>query len=175
MALRPPVNPEYTKELRDRLRKQLGRLYALWLLGIAVGAVQLKVQVVGVLGTSFTLGRPELLEGMIFFGCIAYYFAIIGELMLNPYENPGQPMIRKMLYIASRQLSARRFTAYFERKMISRFAWTGRDRRRQRRALVLPGLFMVRVARIAYLWTPLLHILFWRRPELRAAFQALVS
>jgi hypothetical protein len=43
MAVRPPINLERSKETRQRAGKLTGRIYLLWILGIAIGAVQLKV------------------------------------------------------------------------------------------------------------------------------------
>lgn len=173
MPIRPPKDVEEAKQFRQRAGKLVGRIYLLWMLGIAIGAVQLKVQAVGALGLSFAIGKPELLEGMLFLGCLACYLASLAEHFLTPYpDRSGPALIRQIIYRLRRKR-----TNWLERRLKERadeVSHSNRDRRRFRRGRYIGGLFVTRIIGITYKFLPLVHILGWRREELSAALSAVL-
>ena len=56
---------EQARAASIRVRKRFGRIYLLWLLGLAIGAVKLKFQNVSVLGASFSIDNPSVIEGFV--------------------------------------------------------------------------------------------------------------
>jgi hypothetical protein len=100
MGVRPPVNPELTAQTTEQINKRLARVYLLWLLGIVVGAVSLRLQRIG--EVSFSIDDPDMLQGLIFVACIIYYIGMIATLIATHLEIPliNKAMQRRMIYAA---------------------------------------------------------------------------
>jgi len=103
MGLRQVSNPEITKTINRLGDKLLARIYVLWLIGIFVGALHLKLEKYSVAGIEFKIEQQGLLQGLIFTGVIACYIAVI--CIFTIYGMQGQvgttyPMKRQALYRA---------------------------------------------------------------------------
>jgi hypothetical protein len=102
MSVRPPIDRDLSIVLEEKLDRMLGRLYLLWLAGILIGAVKLKPEKLSVGGIEYTIQNPEVLQGIIFVGCILYYFAIIGRVIVHNFQFvvPARTIARRAIHIA---------------------------------------------------------------------------
>ncbi len=162
MALRPVTNAEVIVLVRARLGKLLGRTYILWLLGIAVGALKLQPTSFSVVGANFVLGSPDLIEGILYTGCICMYTAIWWEAVTTPYTPTSRSQMRKAILRAVRK----------KRKTL-------RGKTRLERRLIM---FEARAGYRMFYWItvfgltlPLLHILVYRREPLLKALAVITS
>ncbi len=76
MAVRRPVNVGDIETVYNYTQKTIGRIYFLWLIGIVVGATGFKPSSVNFGGVSFNMENPEIIEGVLFLGCICFYIAM---------------------------------------------------------------------------------------------------
>src|SRR5262245_32489930 len=103
MPVRPPLpSPELRLATDQRLSKALGRLYIIWLSGIAIGVVKLKVEKVQVGGVEYSIQNPEVIQGLVFLACILYYVGIFGWalIMSAEYVLPTRTFSRRFVYAA---------------------------------------------------------------------------
>ena len=102
MGVRPHTDIESRRRAVDKLERQLARAYLVWLIGIIVGAIQLRPEKVEVGGIAYIVENPDVLQGIIFVACFVYYVAISANLILFGIENTIQsrPMPRRMIYAA---------------------------------------------------------------------------
>jgi hypothetical protein len=70
MAVKPRINESLQEKANERLDKQMGRAYLIWLVGLFVGALHLKPEKVEYGGLSFTIDSSEKLQGVIYFVCL---------------------------------------------------------------------------------------------------------
>lgn len=82
MAVRVPLNPELERRSNERVDKYIGRIYFFWLIGIFVGTIKLKPEKYSVGGFEFSIANGEILQGLIFLGCIVMYIIVIGLVVL---------------------------------------------------------------------------------------------
>jgi hypothetical protein len=131
-------------------------------LGIAVGALQLKPTSFSVLGATFALEKPELIEGLLFLACLAYYVVSFYLSVLAPYASNGLGAFRKAIWFgASRQGNTLRGLSKFDLwhlKLDARIAY------RMSFWIGVSGMLL-----------PLAHILIYRREPLWNALKIVVS
>ena len=84
MALRPAYNLEASRKLMERLGALLWQIYLFWLLGIAAGALKLLPTSLSVAGASFSISRPELVEGFLYLACLFLYASGLYRVMIHP-------------------------------------------------------------------------------------------
>jgi hypothetical protein len=99
MAIKPRFNDSAQEKVSDRLDKQLARVYLIWLVGIIVGAIQLRPEKVEYAGISYVIDSPERLQGIIFVGCVIYYLAIVANIILHGLQNVTTDRALKRRYI----------------------------------------------------------------------------
>jgi hypothetical protein len=98
MAVRPQyVSTDSLKLHGEMFEKHFGRIYILWLAGIAVGAIKLNAVSIG--GMSYKVENPDLIQGLLFAWCLSYYFAIIFRVFVMQVEGvwPRRALARRML------------------------------------------------------------------------------
>jgi hypothetical protein len=66
MPVKPRMNESLQEKANERLDKQIGRAYLVWLVGLFVGALHLKPEKVEYGGLSFTVDSSDKLQGIIF-------------------------------------------------------------------------------------------------------------
>jgi hypothetical protein len=86
MGVRLITDKDAHSKFNERILKQVGRLYILWLAGILVGVVKLRPEHIELGGVKYQITNPEALEGIIFFGCILYYIGIIANASIFQLE-----------------------------------------------------------------------------------------
>lgn len=101
MKLRRPRNDVEAEKTRKRLSKIESRIYVLWILGVAVGALQLKPTSFNVVGATFALEKPELIEGLLFAGCITYYFVTFYFLAQSPWPTLWLGSYRRAIWFGA--------------------------------------------------------------------------
>jgi hypothetical protein len=162
MALRPIFDADAAGAMSQRLNRFLSRIYVLWLLGNAIGALKLKANTFNFLGASFALERPDLIEGILYFGCLCLYIVILWNLITTPFMPISHASKRRALYYAvrnrrrtligksrsERQLIKFEATVFFRMQL-----WIG-----------FIGLTM-----------PLLHIIIFRREPLWSAIVVMMT
>jgi hypothetical protein len=58
-----------------KIERRLGKIYSLWIAGLAVGAIGLKPDKANLAGVTFAIEHPEAIQGFLFFGCLCVYLA----------------------------------------------------------------------------------------------------
>ncbi|QHP69544.1 hypothetical protein EI171_20985 [Bradyrhizobium sp. LCT2] len=71
------------------------------MMGIAVGALQLKPTSFSIIGATFSLDRPELIEGLLFVGCLLYYVATFYFITFAPFSSRSLSMHRKAIWFGA--------------------------------------------------------------------------
>lgn len=160
MALRPQINLEASRKVLDRIGKLLGRVYVLWLLGIAIGALKLRPTAINVGGATFSLEKPELIEGMLYIGCLCLYAAGLYATFINPYSSVTSVRKRSAIYSA-----VLRRGKTLKDKTAAELALIKTQARNTYRALLWIGMFGV--------FLPLAHILIFRAGALWGALKAM--
>lgn len=162
MALRPQINLEASRKVLDRIGKLLGRIYVLWLLGIAIGTLKLKAVSISMSGASFTLEKPELVEGILYVGCLCLYLAMLYAIYINPYASITSVRKRQAIYSAVEKRGKT-----LKGKTTDERAHIKSQARNTYRVLLWIGMFGV--------FLPLVHILIFRAGVLWSALKAILS
>jgi hypothetical protein len=68
MGVRPPRNSEQQKSFNAFGERMMGRIYLLWLVGIFIGALSLRIQKYSVGGFEFSIENQDVLQGLVFCG-----------------------------------------------------------------------------------------------------------
>jgi hypothetical protein len=160
MALRPAYNLEASRKLMERLGALLWQIYLFWLLGIAVGALKLQPTSLSVAGASFSISRPELVEGFLYLACFFLYAAGLYRVMIHPYAPTRNIRLRHAIYSAA---IARGKT--FKGKTSEELLVIRKQARDTYRVLMAIGMFGV--------FLPLLHMLALRYAMLWTTIKAL--
>jgi hypothetical protein len=161
MPVRKPRNAEAAAKTSERLWKIQSRIYVLWVLGIAVGALQLKPTSFNVIGATFTLEKPELIEGLLFVGCLSYYIVSLFYIVLAPYTPSEIGSFRKAIWFGARRGNTLRGLSKFD---LWRLKIDARIMYRMSHWIAVIGRFL-----------PLVHILIYRREPLGSALKAIFS
>ncbi|MBR1004857.1 hypothetical protein [Bradyrhizobium japonicum] len=66
------------KLANERVDKIMARIYLLWLIGVGVGLIKLKADKATFNGIQYSIGNPEVIQGLIFVAVIFCYVAIVG-------------------------------------------------------------------------------------------------
>jgi hypothetical protein len=105
MAVRPPVNEKLFERIEDRLNRLLGQIYLLWLLGIAIKALNLKPSEFTAEGVKYTLAHKEAIPGIVFLGCIGLYIAFSLRAIMVFFQAHYSPVRwrRTTIYLALRR------------------------------------------------------------------------
>jgi hypothetical protein len=162
MALRPIFDAEAAGALSIRLNKLLSRIYVLWLLGNAIGALKLKPSSFNALGASFVLEKPDLIEGILYFGCLCLYAVIFWHLTTTPYIPIGRASKRRAIHYAVRNRRRTLIGKSRSERYLIRF-----DARIFYRMQVWIGVMGVAL--------PLLHIIIFRREPLWSAIVVMMT
>ena len=162
MALRPVFDKEGFDRAYQRVVKLVGRAYVIWLLGIAVGALELKATSFSLIGANFILAKPELIEGILYVGCVCAYVTIFWEAATTSYTPVDRYAKRKAIYQAVKK---RRGT--LKGKTSSDLTAIMHQARKSYRIIYWVGALGVML--------PLLHILIFRRDPLWKALLVIIS
>jgi|SRR5882724_1330322 len=102
MGVRPNINQKMIDTANERWDKAIGRIYGLWLVGVMIGAVHIKMEKFGAAGFEFTIEKPEAVQGMMFLTCFAYYLFLIGTaiLFVIQYTTTNRHILRRVIYVA---------------------------------------------------------------------------
>jgi hypothetical protein len=160
MALRAAYNLEASRKLMERLGALLWQIYLFWLLGIAVGALKLQPTSLSVAGASFSISRPELVEGLLYLACLFLYVAGLYRVMIHPYTPIKNIRLRSAIYSA---VATRGKT--FKGKTKEELSAIRNEARKTYRVLMRIGMIGV--------FLPLLHMLTLRHATLWTAIKAL--
>jgi hypothetical protein len=79
MGVRAPIDKHALAQAMALADKQQARIYALWIIGIFVGILDVKVQSLSVTGMSLLVGKPELIQGLLFWAALLFYIALIAR------------------------------------------------------------------------------------------------
>ena len=93
MGVRAPFNKDVEAKVTDRFFNQVSRVYVLWLIGIVVGVAKISPEEFSVAGVRYSIKNPEILQGVIFFGCLIYYVAILTNIYMYLAEYGGCPVL----------------------------------------------------------------------------------
>jgi hypothetical protein len=104
MPIKPRINESLQEKATERLDKQVGRVYLVWLVGLFVGALHLKPEKVEYGGISFTIDSSEKLQGIIYCVCLLFYIGILGVVILHQLQNvtSDRALKRRIIYSAAR-------------------------------------------------------------------------
>jgi hypothetical protein len=102
MAVKPRFNDTLVDKANERADKQLARIYVVWLLGIIVGAIQLKVEKIEYGGISFVVDQTDTLQGLVYVLCVVMYVGLFGSLLMfsTQYLFTQTALKRRILYAA---------------------------------------------------------------------------
>ena len=103
MVLRRPPPANMAREIFD---KPLSRIYTFWVIGIVVGAVGLHPSGLSVGGISFNLERPEIIQGTLFLGSLAFYVVLFAKIIMSA----GVPKFsyayqRELIYLQAKRFN----------------------------------------------------------------------
>ncbi|MGC0392756.1 hypothetical protein [Bradyrhizobium sp. USDA 241] len=161
MGLRAPYSVDAMKLANERVDKIMARIYLLWLIGVGVGLIKLKADKATFNGIQYSIGNPEVIQGLIFVAVIFCYVAIVGLAFLFSvqYSSLGnRAFLRRMIHLAcGTTKTLQRLAAQI--RVIKTVA-------RQIFGLVRP------IVAIMFLF-PILHIALFERPALELAFKAI--
>lgn len=121
------ADADEAEKMLERMEKWQHRSYIFWLLGIIVGVIDLKPQTVSLLGATFAIEKQEVIQGLLFLGCIGQYLvAWVFFLGLYYVPNPGDLSLnRNAIYMAigavakKRTLKGRRTLIGLDRERIA--------------------------------------------------------
>lgn len=160
MALKPRADKPEFAAVRAEFFKPIKRIYALWLIGLVVGAINLRPQSATLGGLTFTFENAGLVEGIIYLGVCVLYLSMFVEDALTfrlPLRSWG--LMRKAIYFFSRP----------RRTLRGIKGWEIAKIKMQSRGF----LFFYRVIGWLYLFIPLAHVLIWKRTVLSNALGAI--
>jgi len=102
MAVKPRLDDDARKTASEFLDKQLRRIYLVWVIGIAAGAIELQLDKVSYAGISFTINSVEKLQGLIYCVVLLMYFATIGmvAVMMFQFISVERDQLRQSIYRA---------------------------------------------------------------------------
>lgn len=81
------------------LQKRLNRIWGIWLAGVIFGVVGLKPNSINAAGLSFSIDRPEAIQGVLYLACILYTIHTIippGSVAHNPFRQDD--FLRNIIY-----------------------------------------------------------------------------
>jgi hypothetical protein len=163
MSVRPAANVARMQEFSLRFEKQLGRLYLLWLIGIISGALVLKPDTIDLAGVHYKIENPEVIQGLIFVGCLIYFIGIIGNVVIAGIEQniSSFPLKRRMIWVA---LGTRRT-----------FVGADRSRRNVIKGLAKVYLFLAKRFYIIAVFLPVAQIIFLEQQALLSGIDAVLG
>ena len=87
MATRRRIERKTVKQESARVYKDITRAYGFWALGLVIGALGLTPSTVSASGLALTIGKPQLVQGIIFLVSLAYATRALLSLQnrINPY------------------------------------------------------------------------------------------
>jgi hypothetical protein len=153
MGVKPRLDPEIQTQTSERFLKQVGRVYMLWLFGIVVGAVRLRPENFQFGGVAYVIENPDVLQGLIFVGCIVYYVGILatGYVAYFQFTTTNRATVRRMLYAIIRKKPTLVGRRYFDLLQI------------KIKAKIFISFYNVYL--LIYLFLPLLQILFFQQVQ----------
>ncbi|WP_454629589.1 hypothetical protein [Bradyrhizobium cenepequi] len=100
MAVKPRINESQQEKANERLDRQVGRAYMVWLVGLFVGALHLKPEKVEYGGISFTIDSSEKLQGIIYVVCLVFYIGMLGLVIVYglQHETSNWALKRRIVY-----------------------------------------------------------------------------
>lgn len=156
MAVKPRLDLEARKTASDFFDKQIRRIYLVWVLGIAAGAIEVQLDKVSFAGISFSVNSAEKLQGLIYCICLLMYLAGIcmAMLMMLQFISVEKDQLRQAVY---RSLEGKK----------TLLGLTRREHEVLRGKAITFLVFTRSVLLIAFL-IPLAHIVFLQQPTLVA-------
>jgi hypothetical protein len=156
MAVKPRLDLEARKTTNEFFEKQFRRIYLVWVIGIAAGAIEIQLDKVSFAGIAFALNSAEKLQGLIYCICVLMYFASVGMalLMALQYITVEKDQLRQSVY---RSLDGKKTLlglTSLQHKLL--------------RARALTYLIVTRVVLVTVFLIPLAHIVFLQQPTLLA-------
>jgi hypothetical protein len=83
MAVRKAYRPDTSEQWRELYRKRRGRIYVLWLIGVVIGIVKLRPTSMSAGGLTFTIDRPEIIQGALYLGCLVIWFDTVATIIVK--------------------------------------------------------------------------------------------
>jgi hypothetical protein len=152
MAVKPRLDLEARKTTNEFIEKQLRRIYLVWVIGIAAGAIEIQLDKVSFAGISFSLNSAEKLQGLIYCICVLMYLACVGmaSLMALQFISLEKDQLRQSVY----------------RSLEGKKTLVGLTRQEHKllRARALVYLIATRVMLTTAFLIPLAHIVFLQQP-----------
>ncbi|MBB4379383.1 hypothetical protein [Bradyrhizobium sp. SBR1B] len=102
MAVKPRLDADARKAASEFFDKQVRRIYLVWVLGIAAGAIEVQLDKVSYAGISFSINSVAKLQGLIYCVVVLMYFATIGmaAVMMLQFITLERDMLRRCVYRA---------------------------------------------------------------------------
>jgi hypothetical protein len=162
MAVKPRFNQALEDKANERIDKQISRIYLVWVIGIVMGAIRLKLEKFEYGGLSFTPENSEKLQGIIFLVCIFMYIAMIGIVLLltTQFVTTDRALKRRVLYGALDH----------KKTLIGRDKGTVYVFKKKARVLY----FFMRSFLILAFFLPLFHIVFFQQAVLLTGVDAIL-
>jgi hypothetical protein len=90
MATRRIIVRETSQQAGKRVYKSIVWAYNYWMVGLIIGAIGLKPSSMSVGGLSVTIERPEIIQGIIYLGALAYSLDALVNFQpkVNPFSRP---------------------------------------------------------------------------------------
>jgi len=154
MAVKPRLDLEAQKTSNEFFEKQVRRIYLVWVIGIAAGAIEVQLDKVSLAGISFSVNSAEKLQGLIYCICVLMYLASVGMalLMTLQFISVERDQIRQSVY---RSLEGKKTLLGLTR-----------EEHKILRVKALVYLIFTRSVLAIALLIPLAHIVFLQQPVL---------
>ena len=81
MAVRKAYRPDTSEQWRELYRKRRGRIYVLWLIGVVIGIIKLRPTSMSAGGLTFTIDRPEIIQGVLYLACLVVWFDTVATVI----------------------------------------------------------------------------------------------
>jgi hypothetical protein len=161
MTVRRPTSAAEVEKYYQFEARAIARVYGFWLLGLIVGAVQLRPTSVSLAGVSFTLENPETVQGLIFLASICSYAPLYWAGV--PFQGLPAPSVlrkRRAIYL----LLGRKRTLRGKSK----------EQRQWLKTAAKGSLCYYNFSWLIYNYLPLAYILIFRHGAVWAALKSII-
>jgi hypothetical protein len=161
MAVKPRYNTEAEAKANERFDKQIARIYIIWLVGVLIGAIELKPEKFEYGGVSFMIEHADKLQGIAFVVCVVFYLGLIGFALLfqAQFTTTDRAIKRRLLYAA---LDGKKTLVGRDRRDVLHFKLKARVIYRIASGFVVLAAFF-----------PLIHVLFFQQATLLGGLDAI--
>lgn len=161
MAVKPRFNAEAEAKANERFDKLIARIYIIWLVGILIGAIELKPEKFEYGGVSFVIEHADKLQGIAFVVCVVFYIGLMGIALLYQTQHltTDRAIKRRILYSA---LDGRKTLVGRERRAVQLYKF------KARLLYWMAVLFVLFTATL-----PLIHIVFFQQAAFLSGLDAI--